>query len=216
MNSNKNTKPNNSILIVIDITNHCCHSKNEMKKWGLTYSKIRKMVPELKKFIAQYKKLTSQPVIYVNCVKWDKTCVAPNIRKLYEDPSCDYYTKDKTKFSEQFYKIKPEKNDIVITKNSYDAFTNPDLDKLLKTKKIKHIIITGVLGDGCVNATIQNGFSLGYNFFILKDLIETMDNKDRQQLLKLLKKYTWPLLYGRTITSKQFIKLTQTLSADFN
>ena len=64
-----------------------------------------------------------------------------------------------------------------------------------------------MLGDGCVNATIQGGFSLDYNFLILKDLIETMDNKDRQQLLKLLKKYTWPLLYGRTITSKQFIKL---------
>ena len=209
MNNNKNLKPNNCVLMVVDIINHCCHSKSEVKKWGLTYHKIRKMVNELKGFISQYKKLTNQPVIYINCVKWDKSCVAPNIRKLYEDPNCDYYTKDNTKFSEKFYKVKPEKDDIVITKNSYDAFTNPDLNKLLKRKKIKNIIMTGVLGDGCVNATIQSGFSLGYNFFILKNLIETMDNKDRQQLLKLLKEYTWPLLYGQTINSKQFIKMCE-------
>jgi len=206
MSNDEILKLDNCALVVVDIINHCCHSRTEVKEWGLTYKKIRKMVPELKRFISKYKKISKQPVIYVNCVKWDKSCVAPNIRKLYEDPTCDYYTKDSTKFSEQFYKVSPEKNDIIITKNSYDAFTNPDLDKILRKKKIKHIIITGVLGEGCVNATIQSGFSLGYNFFILKDLIETIDNKDRQQLLKLLKKYTWPLLYGKTITSKQFLK----------
>ncbi|MCD4694501.1 cysteine hydrolase [bacterium] len=206
MNNKEKLKFNNSVLIVIDIINHCCHPKSEVKEWGLTYRKIRKMVPELKRFISKYKKTSKQPVIYVNCIKWNKSCVAPNIRKLYEDPTCDYYTKNNNKFSEQFYKVTPEKNDIIITKNSYDAFTNPDLNKLLRKKKIRNIVITGVLGDGCVNATIQGGFSRGYNFVILKDLIETMDNKDRQQLQKLLKKYTWPLLYGKTISSKQFIK----------
>lgn len=203
---NKKTQTNDSMLIVIDVTNHCCHARAEVKQWGLTYHKIRKMVPKLKSFITQYKKINQQPVVYVNCVKWDKNSVAPNIRQLYEDPSCDYYTKDKTDFSEKFYKITPEKNDIIITKNTYDAFSNPALHKILKKRKIKNIIITGVLGDGCVNATIQGGFSRGYNFIILKDLIETMDNKDRQKLQSLLKKYTWPLLYGKTITSRQFLK----------
>lgn len=193
--------------MVIDVINHCCHQKSEVKKWGITYRKIRKMVPKLKIFISKYRKLTKQSVIYVNCVKWDESSVAPNIRKLYEDSKCNYYTKDKTRFGEGFYQVKPEKNDIIITKNSYDAFTNPDLEKILKNKKIENIIMTGVFGEGCVNATIQNGFSRGYNFVMLKDLIETMDDKEKQQLLWLIKKYTWPLLYGPTVTSKQFMKI---------
>ena len=72
--------------------------------------------------------------------------------------------------------------------------------------KIKNLVITGVLGEACVDATIRAGFSEGYNLFILKDLIETQDGRGSQQLLKLLKSHAWPILYGRTITSKEFLK----------
>ena len=197
--------PKRSALIVIDIINHCCSAKCEVKKWNLTYSKIRKMVPKLVNFIEKYRRYR-KPIIFVNCVKWDKKSVAPNIRELYKDPKNDYYTKDKTVFSEEFFKVKPKKNDIIITKNSYDAFTNPKLDKVLKKMKVEHLIISGVLGEGCVNATIQSGFSKGYKITILKDLVETMDDKEKQKLLGLLKKYTWPQLYGKIITSKQLLE----------
>lgn len=197
--------PKDSVLVVIDVINLCCSSKSEVKKRDLIYKKIRQMTPKLVEFIEDYKKLYKKPVIYVKCIKWDKDHVAPNIRELYKDPRCIYYTKDETEFSEEFYDVNPKKDDIIITKNSYDAFTNPELDKLLKKMKIKNIIITGVLGDGCVDATIKGGFSKGYNFIILKDLIETMDNKNRQKLQSLLKEYTWPILYGKIINSKELL-----------
>jgi nicotinamidase-related amidase len=76
----------------------------------------------------------------------------------------------------------------------------------LKKRKVKNIIVAGVLGEGCVNATIQSGFSKGYAVTILKDLIETMDNNGKQELLRLLKKYSWSQLYRKTITSKQLLR----------
>ena len=98
------------------------------------------------------------------------------------DTLIEEHLKLPSKFSEEFYILEPDKSDKIFTKNSYDAFTNPELDKYLKRKKIKNLIIAGVLGDGCIDATIKGGFSKGYNFIILKDLIETMDDKDRRAL----------------------------------
>lgn len=196
----------NSALLVIDVINACCSPKCESKEPKITFTKIRKMVPRLVSFIKKYKEISKTPIIYVNCTRWDKKHIAPNLIELYKDPNCRYYTKDKTGFSEAFYNVSPDKNDIIITKNSCDAFTNPELDTILKKMRIKYLIIAGIFGDGCVHSTIQGGFSKGYNFIILEDLIETTDVKIRQNLQKLLKTYTWPIMFGKTITSKEFLK----------
>ncbi len=192
-------------LLVIDIINSCCSEKCEIKQWNISFRKIRKMVPKLEKFIKHYKQLGGH-VIYTNCVPWDKRHLPKNIIELYKDPNARYYSSDKTDFSEKFFMLKPGKNDHIITKNSYDAFTNPKLEKILKKLKVKYLVVTGVFADGCVHATIQGGFSKGYNFIIVKDLVETTDVKIRQDLQKKLKLYTWPILFGKTIDSKELIK----------
>lgn len=199
-------KISDTALLVVDITNSWCHANCEIKDWNITFEKIRKMVPRLKNFIRDYKKSGGQ-VVYIKCVPWDKEHLAGNIIELYKDPKFRFYSSDKTGFSEKFFRIEPEKDDVIITKNSYDAFTNPKLDKILKARKIKYIAVAGVLGDGCVHATIQGGFSRGHNFIILKDLIETTDMKTRQELQRLLKDFLWPVAFGRTIDSKDFFRM---------
>ncbi len=195
-------------LLVIDVVNTCCHQKCEIKKWNISFNKIRKMVPKLKKFISTYKAAGGQ-VIFVNCTPWKKEFLAKNLIELYKNPKCKYYLSDKPGFNEKFFEVNPEKKDFIVTKNTYDAFANLKLNKFLKKHKIKYIIVTGVFGDGCVDSSIKGGFSAGYNFVILKDLIETSDVKIRQDLQKLLKKYTWPIMFGKTINSKDFFKLIE-------
>lgn len=193
-------------LLVIDVTNAWAHPVCEIKNWNITFKKIRDMVPKLLKFIKKYKELGGT-VIYIKSVPWDKKHLAKNLIEYYKDPAVCYYS-DKIysekikKFSDEFYMVKPKKDDPIFEKNSYDAFVNPNLDKLLKKKKIQYLIPTGVLGDGCVHATIQGGFSKGYNFIIPKDLVETTDLIIRQKIIKLMRNFYWPMLYGKTINSK--------------
>ncbi len=194
----------NTALIVIDIINDCCHEKCESKGTNISFNKIREMIPKLKQFIQKYKRHGGK-VVYVNCVPWREEFLAKNIVELYKDPECRYYSSDESGFSEEFFKLKPDKEDLVITKNTYDAFTNPKFDKFLKENKITHLIITGIFGEGCVHATIQGGFSKGYNFIIVKDLIETTDVKIRQELQEKLKKYTWPVMFGQTINHDEVL-----------
>jgi len=194
----------NTAFVVIDVINSCVHEKCEIPKWKIAFSKIRKMVPELKEFIEQYRKAVSGLVIFINTPPWKKEFLTDNINELYTDPGARYYSKDNSGFAEKFYLIKPQKKDVVITKNHYDAFVNPELDKVLKKNKIRYLVVTGIFGDGCVLATICGGFSKGYNFVILKDLIETTDVPIRQKLLQGLKDFTWPVMYGKTLSSRDF------------
>lgn len=202
----QNIDLDNSMLVVIDVINSCCDKKCEIKKWNISFKKIRQMIPKLKKFIENYKELTKKPVIYIKTTAWKKGYLADNLVELYKDPECEYYSKDKTGFSEKFYLLSPKKEDYILTKNTYDAFTNKKLENILKSKKIKYLIITGVFADGCVNSTIVNGFSKGYNFIILEDLVETTDRKERQKIKNLLIKYTWKQMYGKIEKSQNLLK----------
>jgi len=190
-------------LIIIDIINSCAHSSFEDK--NTRFSNISKMITRLIKFTDLYRQKGGE-VIFINCKPWTKKHLAKNIIELYKDPKISYYQNDKLSFRGKFYKIKPNKSDKVFSKNTYDAFTNIDLIKYLKEKEFKYLLITGIFGDGCVNASINGAFSNGFNMIILKDLIETTDDSDRQKLLKYLMRNNWPYLYGKTITSSKFLK----------
>ena len=201
----KDMNKDNTILLVIDPVNSYIHEKCEIPSWEIHYSKIRSMLPKLATFIRNYKKQVKGLVVFFTVTPWDKDHLPDNLNKLYEDPSAYYYSDDKTGFSEKFHTVKPEKNDLVFIKNTYDAFSNKDFLQVLKHKKIKYILVTGVFTDGCVLASVVSGFSKGFNFIILKDLVETTDTKKRQQLQSLLLDFTFPKMYGRTISSSQLL-----------
>ncbi len=202
--SNMNSK--NTALFVIDVVNGCCNKKCEDGEMGITFSKIRKMVKNLDLFIDNYRSKVGGKIIFANLTPWTKKHLPENIKELYKDKSACYYGEG-SEFERDFYILKPNKKDTVITKNNYDCFSNPKLDKTLKKNGIKYLIITGVFTDGCVLSTICGGFSKGYNFVIIKDLIETTDLKIRQKLCKYLVEYTFPIMYGKTIDSEEFFKL---------
>lgn len=196
----------NTALLVIDPVNSCAHEKCETPEWNIHFSKIRAMIPKLSKFVGEYRKKVGGLIVFTTITPWDKEHLPDNLNELYTDPKARYYSDDKSDFDEQFHDIAPDKNDLVVAKNTYDAFTNEEMITEFKKKGIKYVIVAGVFTDGCILASIIGGFSKGYNFIILKDLIETTDSRTRQELQKSLIEYTFPIMYGKTITSKQLLQ----------
>lgn len=194
----------NSALMIIDVINSCADKKFERKNQGVTYDKIRKMIPKLNSFIEEYRKITNKPIIFINTVPWQRKYLPDNINELYEDPDVCFYTKDKSGDGEKFYMVKPEKKDIVFEKNTYDAFTSKKLSNYLKKNKIKYLIITGLFADACVLFTVSGGFAKGYSFVVLEDLIESGDHK--QALKKEIIKNIYPDLFAKVLNSEKFIK----------
>ncbi|MFZ2202644.1 MAG: cysteine hydrolase [Microgenomates group bacterium] len=202
----------NIVLLVIDPVNSCAHERCETPEWKIHFTKIRAMLPRLAKFIATYRKKVGGLIVFTTVTPWNKENLPDNINRLYEDPKAYYYSDDTTGFDEQFRDVIPEKDDLVFVKNTYDAFTNEEMVKEFKKRGVKYVVMTGIFTDGCVLATIVSGFAKGYNFVILKDLIETTDDPMRQKLQELLVSYTFPVMYGKTVTAKEFLEswLTKT------
>ena len=65
-------------LLVIDIVNSTCSVECETPEGGITFKKIRKMVPKLVNFISEYKKRGGF-VIYIKITPWNKKHLAKNI-----------------------------------------------------------------------------------------------------------------------------------------
>ena len=124
------------------------------------------MIPRLDNFIEEFRSKIGGKIIFTNLTPWTKESLPENINELYTDPNTTYYG-DGSDFENEFYIVKPKEQDIIITKNNYDTFSNPEFDKILKQNGIQYLVMTGVFTDGCVLATTLGGFSRGYNFIIL-------------------------------------------------
>lgn len=202
----KNLNKKNVALLVIDPVNSCAHENCEIPEWNIHFSKIRKMLPRLDEFVKRYRKEVGGLVVLTTITTWTKEHLPDNLNELYTDPGAIYYSEDTTGFDEKFYSVQPEDGDLVIAKNTYDAFTNEELLIEFKKKGIKYGVIGGIFTDGCVLASVISGFSKGFNFVILNDLIETTDDQTRQELQKLLIEFTFPKMYGKTLNSEEFLE----------
>jgi nicotinamidase-related amidase len=56
-----------------------------------------------------------------------------------------------------------------LTKSKPDAFTNPALAEILKAAGIQHIVIFGVMAEGCVRATVKSARRQGFDVTVVFD-----------------------------------------------
>ncbi len=90
--------------------------------------------------------------------------------------------------------VKPE--DIVIEKNTYDAFFNTHLDDILREKNVKSVIVAGVSTDICVLHTVCHAFMLGYETIVVKECTDSIKEGNKDFGLKYMKN-----IYGTRIIS---------------
>ncbi len=187
-------------LVVIDTVKGCCDIQYEKPEWNLHFKKVREMLPRLNTFVKTHRENGGQ-VIWIKPTPWTIEHLPANINKLYnENPNARFYVEENIdEYNEFPNSITIESDDIVLEKNNYSAFVNPKLSRLLDDS----YLIAGIYADGCVNATIIEGWSKGHFPYILTDLVESMDSEVKQNQKKHLLIHGWPLMYGHVINSSE-------------
>jgi nicotinamidase-related amidase len=102
--------------------------------------------------------------------------------------------------SEIIDELRPEKDDIIIKKSTYNGFFNTDLERVLTSFKIEGIIFAGVSTDICILNTAANAFYLGYDIFICKECTESIDADVKDFGLEYMQKN-----YGAKIVNLNYI-----------
>ncbi|MGB7115588.1 MAG: isochorismatase family protein [Anaerolineales bacterium] len=90
----------------------------------------------------------------------------------------------------------------VIKKCQYDAFFNTDLEEMLVSKSVTHVVICGVMTHLCCETTARSAFMRGFDVWFAVDGTATY-NKDFHQatLLNLSHGFATPVLVDEVLTA---------------
>lgn len=79
----------------------------------------------------------------------------------------------------QFLKsIEPQTNERVFDKHSlFDPFLVPDFETYLGAKGIQHLILAGLYGDVCLDATARSGFQKGFWISVMQGCVGTLHSR---------------------------------------
>lgn len=111
-------------------------------------------------------------------------------------------------FTANFADLIPELNqqpsDLTVTKRSWGAFSNTDLEKQLKARGVTQVVIAGVATGTGVEATARQAYELGFNVTLAIDaMTDTRAESHDYSLAKV-----FPRL-GETDTTLNIIKLLE-------
>ena len=73
------------------------------------------------------------------------------------------------KWDQDFYEVRPLPDEVIVTKHRYGGFENTDLDLVLRSNRIKSVIITGVATNVCVEAAARDAFMRDYYVVVVSD-----------------------------------------------
>jgi len=96
--------------------------------------------------------------------------------------------------------LRPEPTDIVIDKEGYSAFEGTDLDKILRARGIKTVLMAGVVTYACVLATAFSAFDKDFDVLMISDAVASWGGRMQQEAGDIV-----DLLLGATVPASDVV-----------
>jgi nicotinamidase-related amidase len=65
--------------------------------------------------------------------------------------------------------LKPSSEDLHVLKKHGNAFQDTTLQSIMESRGLEHLVVTGMVTQGCIRATSLGGVKLGYKMFLVRD-----------------------------------------------
>jgi ureidoacrylate peracid hydrolase len=187
-------KPAHTALVVIDMQNDFCASGGLVSKDGRDLSEAQKMAKRLPPFVAAARAAGVLP-IFVRCVysaernpylsdAWLEQAARERKGGYTSIPVCA-----EGSWEGDWYEVRPEPGDIVISKHRYDAFQGTELDLVLRSHGIRTLVLTGVVTNVCVETTARAGFVRDYYIALAEDGCAAYMREDHEQTLRNIRRF---------------------------
>ncbi len=95
----------------------------------------------------------------------------------------------------------PQSNDIVVTKRRISAFSGSDLEIILRSKDIQHLVLTGIATSGVVLSTLREAADKDFQITVLSDCCFDKD----PEVHRVLTEKVFPA-QAEVMTADQWIK----------
>ena len=96
---------------------------------------------------------------------------------------------------------KSAKGHRIVGKNTYDAFINTDLDKILKELDVQTVAVCGVMTDCCCDTTARSSFNRGFETLLIKDACGSANKTQHEAGLR-----GFGYAFGEVLETKEMMK----------
>jgi len=79
--------------------------------------------------------------------------------------------------------LAPLPGEVVIDKPGYSAFAATDLERILVSRGVRHLILCGLTTDVCVHSTLRDGTDRGYECLVVGDLCAATEEENHRAAL---------------------------------
>lgn len=172
--------PQETALIVVDMQNAYASQGGYLDLAGFDVSATAPVIANIKRAISAARAAGIRVIFFQNgwdnqyieaggqgSPNWHKSNALKTMRKrpelmgkLLAKGDWDYDLVDE---------LQPQPGDILIPKPRYSGFFNTQLDSLLRSYGIHHLVFTGIATNVCVESTLRDGFFLEYFGVVLAD-----------------------------------------------
>ncbi|MEU4657413.1 isochorismatase family cysteine hydrolase [Streptomyces sp. NPDC023723] len=80
--------------------------------------------------------------------------------------------------------VRPREGDIIVTKRRVSAFSGSDLDLVLRSSGVDHLVLTGIATSGVVLSTVRQAADLDYELTVLSDACQDIDSEVHRVLME--------------------------------
>ncbi|GGE35863.1 isochorismatase [Pullulanibacillus camelliae] len=143
------------------------------------------------------------PVIYTRHISRADAIGLPNNEVLDHSGKPIYYCSD-AESKEIIDEIKPESNDIVIDKHRWSGFYQTELDLILRSLGIKHLIMGGFVTDCCLMTSAFDAYARDYQVNIVKDICGATNSGSHQSSLLIMANWIYDL---KIFDTEEIIKM---------
>lgn len=192
--------PRGCALVIIDVQNDYCHENGALSKFGRKASDIRRMVPRLKEIVEKARQ-TQVPVVHVRMANNEHTKSDAYLEHRSRRSGGDRQVCQEGTWGADFYEIKPQPGEPVVTKHRYSAFVNTNFETILRARGIKTVILAGVTTDVCVESTARDAFMRDYHVLFLSDCTGVDDPAVQQATLERIDRY-----FGHVVSSEEVLQ----------
>lgn len=198
--------PRWAALVVIDYQNDFCAPRGAFAKTGFDPTPLQAIAPALRRLVRAARD-AGVPVIWVrnaytygtNWYLSDVTLEQARRRwrgRYITVPVCAAGSQGAELYGG--LRVRPE--DAVVTKHRFNAMVDTDLDLILRSRRVRTVIVAGVLTNVCVESTVRDAFFKDYFPVVPRDCVATYEKAQHEAALANIDTF-----FGQVATSAELV-----------